>query len=378
MDFELSDEQAALVEATRRTLADNSPLAEVRRRAEAEEGSSPGLWRQGAELGWAGLAVPEEFDGFGQGVADWALIAIELGRSLAPTPFLQSVVVLDALCAAGNPLPEATAAILEGRTAAGWAIAEPGSAFGIQGINATAKPAGDGSYVLSGSKSQVIDGTSVGHLLVDVMLDGEPARFLVPAGTPGLSLATSRQIDITREIVDITFTDSPVTAQSLVCAGKGAAAGIERSTWLAAVLASAELVGVGEAMLADTVEYAKIRTQFNAPIGSFQAVKHMCAEMRKHVQATRAATLFAAMAIDGERADAARAASVAKAYASDAIPIVAGNALQTHGGIGFTWEHDLHLFIRRAQSDALLFGDTVHHRELLCASLELTGAGLSR
>ncbi|MDV3136392.1 hypothetical protein M1248_30910 [Mycobacterium sp. 29Ha] len=185
-----------------------------------------------------------------------------------------------------------------------------------------------------------------------------------------MRIERQQTLDVTRVYSDVTLDDVIVSDDALFASGDAAQTEIARSSHVNAVLACAELTGVGKKLLEMTLEYAAQRVQFGRPVGSYQAVKHKCADIRMWVQSATAATYYAAMAIDAQTSDHARAVSVAKVCASDAITRVAGEALQLHGGVGFTWEHDLHLNLRRARTNALLYGDATHHQELLCKSSE--------
>ncbi|MGB8403247.1 MAG: acyl-CoA dehydrogenase family protein [Mycobacterium sp.] len=374
MDFEPTDEQKGLVDSTRSLLASKASLEATRRLIDSSTGFDAELWRSGAELGWPALAISEHHGGLGQHAIDLALVAIELGRSLASSPFVPTVVVADAIARSDiEEKAKTLQAIAEGNLIATWAFAEIGRPWSTTGIRTTAERRGDG-YVLSGAKSSVQDADSAQLMLVDALLDGRPARFIVPTDSPGVRTGRQRTLDVLRSYCDVTF-DQTRVPDSALCAGPSSAdAAIAHSGQLATVLTCAELVGIGQRLQAMTVEYVKEREQFGRTVGSFQAVKHKCADIRIWVQASTAATYFAAMSLDSEHHDSAHAVSVAKAYVSDAINKVAGEALQLHGGIGFTWEHDLHLYLRRARVNALLYGDAGHHQELLCRSLKEASA----
>jgi alkylation response protein AidB-like acyl-CoA dehydrogenase len=370
VDFELTDEQRGLVDATRSLLVSKSSISRARELIASGDGFDADLWRLGTELGWPALAIPEADGGLGQQAIDLALVAIELGRSLAATPFIPTVIAADALSrSVSEQKSKLLQSISEGTIIATWAFAEFGQPWSTSGITTRARRHGDG-YLLSGSKASVQDADTAQLLLVDALLDDAPARFLVPTTTEGVRIDRQHTLDVTRSFCDITFDEVPLDAAALSAAGDAALNSVTRTMMLNTVLACAESVGIGERLLAMTVDYVKERVQFGRPVGSFQAVKHKCADMRIWVQACAAATYYAAMALDSDHHDADRAASVAKAYVSDAINRVAGHALQLHGGIGFTWEHDLHLYIRRARVNSLLSGDARTHRERLCASLE--------
>ncbi|ATD72287.1 MULTISPECIES: acyl-CoA dehydrogenase family protein [Gordonia] len=371
MDFELTDEQRAIRDSTRSLLQSHPGAA--RAVADSPSGFDAGLWRQGTELGWSALAAPEDVGGLGQGVVDLALVAVEHGRFVTASPFMPTVAVLDALLRAGDDHAALIDALVSGESSAAWAFTEPHRSPTVDALQTTAVAA-DSGYRITGEKVTVADASTADVLLVDAVLEGNPARFLVPRDASGVKIRRIESLDITRELDDITLDAVHVGQEALLGSPDTARAAIERTLRLMTVLACAELVGVGEYLLETSVDYAKAREQFGVPIGSFQAVKHKCADMRMWVQASRAATLHAAMSLDADEAgsslETARAVSVAKAFVSDSICKTAGEALQVHGGIGFTWEHDLHLYIRRARANAALYGDADHHHEALCALLE--------
>lgn len=365
MDFALTTEQRGLVDATRALVGRKASLEEARQRIGTTEDFDADLWQLGARLGWASLAIPEADGGLGQQVIDLTLVAIELGRSLATTPFIPTVVVGDAV--ARSDLKERQKILKsldDGSAVAAWAFAEYKQPWSPRGIQTRAERR-SGGYVLSGTKVNVQDAGSARWLLVDALLDQQPARFVVSTDSLGLRFAAQKTLDVTRAYYDVELDFVSVPNDALCCTGPDASAAIRRSSLISTILVCAELTGIGQQMLDMTVDYVSSRVQFGRPVGSFQAVKHKCANMRIWVQATTAATYYAAMAMDAATADYARAVSVAKAYASDAINRVAGEALQLHGGIGFTWEHDLHLYLRRARANSLLYGDSTHHRERL-------------
>lgn len=366
----LTDEQRGLVDSTRSLLTSMGSTTRARSLIDSDEGFDGELWLRGAELGWPAVAIAEAAGGLGLQSVDLALVAAELGHGLAATPFISTVVVADALDAGGHPeKAKLLQRISEGTLIATWAFTEFGQPWGPEGLTATSDRAGDG-YRIDGHKVSVPDADGAQLLLVDANLDGEPARFLVPSDAAGVRITRQHTLDVTRSYCEVALDNVQVDAAALGAVGSDARDAIQRSMALNTVLVCAELTGIGQRLLTMTVDYVKDRVQFGRPVGSFQAVKHKCADMRIWVQASTAAMLYAAMAIDADRSDGERAASIAKAYISEAINRVAGHALQLHGGIGFTWEHDLHLYLRRARADALLSGDARYHREQLCRFLE--------
>ena len=370
MDFELTDEQRGLIDSTRSLLTRRASVERARQLVDATEGFDADLWKDGTHLGWPALGIAERDGGLGQQVVDLALVCAELAHGLAATPFIPVSVAADAIAtSAAEDKSKLLQLISEGSLIAGWAFAEFGRPWGTAGIGTVAARQGDG-YRLSGTKVNVEDADAAQLLVVDALLDGAPARFLVPTDTPGVQIARQQTLDVTRSYCDVRFDHVRIDGSALGATGADAAAAITRSMHLHTVLVCAELVGVGQRLLAMTVDYVTERVQFGRPVGSFQAVKHKCADMRIWLQGSTAATYHAAMVLDADPADAERAVSVAKAYASDAAGRIAGEALQLHGGIGFTWEHDLHLYLRRARCGALLSGDARFHRETLCRLME--------
>lgn len=372
MNFELTEEQRGLVDSTRALLTKLASVDRARGLLDGADGFDTELWGRGADLGWSALGIAESDGGLGQRPIDLALVAVELGYGLAATPFIPVVVSADAVSRSDvGDKDKVLQAISEGSMIAAWAYAEFGQPWGAMGVGmGTVARRHDGGYLLNGAKVSVQDADAAQLLLVDAVLDGAPARFLVPADSAGVRIDRQRTLDVTRSYCDVIFDDVAVDGAALCAAGERALQSLTASMRLHTVLLCAELVGIGQRLLAMTVDYVKERVQFGRPVGSFQAVKHKCADMRIWVQASTAAAYHAAMALDGDPVDADRAVSVAKAYVSDAAGRIAGEALQLHGGIGFTWEHDLHLFLRRARTDALLSGDTRFHRERLCHLLE--------
>jgi alkylation response protein AidB-like acyl-CoA dehydrogenase len=276
-----------------------------------------------------------------------------------------------ALAVARNAPVELAAQVLpalaDGSAAATWAVAEPGRPWNLDGIRATARREGPG-FVLDGVKTAVQDAAHARWLLVTALLDDTPTSFLVDRATAGVTLRRQQVLDLTRTFYEVALDEVAVVGERVLAGGPGA---VQRLLDDAAVLTAADALGVMERLLALTVAHVGTRVQFGRPIGSFQAVKQKCATMAVHVHGTRAATHYAAMAADAGAPDAPLAACAAAAYASAVAGEVAGEALQLHGGIGFTWEHELHLHLRRVTVDAALHGDAAVHREHLCGLHEV-------
>ncbi|MEU6352467.1 acyl-CoA dehydrogenase family protein [Streptomyces sp. NPDC047072] len=374
MNFELSDEQAMVRAASRDLLADHTPVDRLR--AGFDTDTDTELWSAAAELGWAGLALPEEYGGTGLGLVELALVAEETGRALGRVPLLPTAVVGRALAATAPATlaDEVLPALAAGSAWAAWAFAEPRAPWSLDGVHATARDSADGTgYVLDGVKTAVQDAGGARWLLVTARHDGVPASFLVDRTAPGVTVRRQQVLDLTRAFYEVRLDGVQVIADRRLHAGP---AEIQRLLDEAAVLHCADALGVMERMLELTVEHTSARVQFGRPIGTFQAVKHACADMALLVHGTRAATSYAAMAADTDSPDADRAACAAASHASASAGEVAARALQLHGGIGFTWEHDLHLYLRRARADSVLYGDAGVHRERLLTLLRRSPASI--
>ncbi|MCI3277946.1 acyl-CoA dehydrogenase family protein [Streptomyces cylindrosporus] len=367
MNFDLSEEQDMLREASRDLLSDRAPIEHVRAWADRDEDVDPEVWRLTADLGWPGLGLPEEYGGAGQGLVELALVAEEIGRALGRGPFAPTGIVGRALAAAGPP--ELRAEVLPGLAAgsdwAAWAFAEPRAPWSLDGIRATARTDGD-AIVLDGVKTTVQDAGGARWLLTTALHDGVPASFLVDRAAPGVTVRRQQVLDLTRSFHEVRFKGVRIPRTRRLGGGP---AEIQRCLDEASVLRCADALGVMERMLELTVEHTTSRVQFGRPIGTFQAVKHACADMALLVHGARAATAYAAMAVDADAEDAERAVCAAASYVASGAPETAARALQLHGGIGFTWEHDLHLHLRRARADSVLHGDAAVHRDRLCGLL---------
>ncbi|MBA4025355.1 MAG: acyl-CoA dehydrogenase [Gordonia sp.] len=346
MDFELTDEQTMLRDVSRDMLAVNCAPELVRKIALEHTGVDKTLWQQGAALGWPGLAVPEELDGSAQGLVELCLVAEELGRAVAPGPFADTALVA---AIAGRAGPDAQ--VISTRLASGSVSASVGL------IGTVIATKSRGGYSLQGTLRFVQAAAGAEWILV-LAHDGDTElAILVPSADT--TVVRRSTIDQSRSWYDVHLTDVFAAETSVVATGLEVRHVIDSAT----VLIAADALGVGERLLEMTVDYAQSRQQFNRPIGSFQAVKHKIADMAASVLGVRAATYYAAMNLDERTPDASKYASVAKAFASEEISRVAGEALQIHGGIGFTWEHDLHLYLRRAKVDEIVFGDASVHND---------------
>ncbi|RLV71904.1 acyl-CoA dehydrogenase [Streptomyces rapamycinicus NRRL 5491] len=367
VDFEPSEEQGMLRDVIRATLRDHAGPDRARGLLNADEDVDPRLWRLAADLGWMGLALPEEYEGTGQGLTELALTAEELGRAVARGPFLTSALVGLAVSRGGSAelRAETLPAIAAGAARATWAFAEPGGQWSTRHLLTRATPRQDG-FLLHGTKSTVQDAGGARWLMVTALLDGEPANFLVDRQANGVIVRRQRSMDLTRNLYEVSLDQVRVPVGHRLDGGPSDVSALRDA---GAVLTAADALGAAEWLLNATLDYAKVRVQFGRPIGSFQAIKHKAADMRMAVQGMRAAVYYAAMAADAGAPDAGSAASIAKAFASEKASELAGEALQIHGGIGFTWEHDLHLYLRRVKADEVLYGNAAPHYERVCRLL---------
>ena len=351
MDFDLSDDQLALRDGARELLDGLAPTTRVRAVAETAERWDRDLWAGMVEQGWLGVEVPEAAGGLGLGAVELAVLLEEVGRHVAPVPFLPTVLALDALQRAGSPAVAEQLLAGEGTACVAWSR----DAEAVRG-----EPDGEG-WAVSGRPDPVTFAPTADLALVPGVDADGPALFalhLDVVGRPPVEPA----MDLTRPIGWLHLDRVP--ARRL-----GGADAVNALLDRGAAFTALEMLGGASRVLELAVEYAKDRVQFGRPIGSFQAVKHRCADMLVDVEGMRSSAYWAAWCVAAGDVDASVAASTAKTWGSDASKRVMASALQVHGGIGFTWEHDLHLFLKRAQLDQLSFGDAVFHRARLAALL---------
>ncbi|HVC13600.1 MAG TPA: acyl-CoA dehydrogenase family protein [Acidimicrobiales bacterium] len=367
MNFAFSEEQEELRQAVRRFLADKSPQSEVRRLMATAEGYDPAVWRQMAEqLGLQSLAIPEEYGGAGFGFVELVVVLEEMGGALLCAPFFSSVVLAaGALLSSGDEKAKARwlPGIASGETIATVALTEDAGRWELDAVQLAAFPGGpDGSWTLDGQKSFVLDGHIADLVLVVAQTADGLGLFAVEGGAHGLARSSLSTMDQTRKQARLEFSGTPA---ELVGSAGGAAQGVTKTLQLAAVALAAEQVGGAQHCLDSSVEYAKTRIQFGRPIGSFQAVKHKCADLLLEVESARSAAYYAGWAAAEDSDELPLVASLAKSYCSETYFHAAAENIQIHGGIGFTWEHDAHLYFKRAKSSELIFGDPAYHRELL-------------
>ncbi len=365
IDFGLSAEQEALQASAREVLARECPPALVRETARSADGVPRTLQRRMAELGWMGLLVPEKDGGLGLGVLDLALVCAELGRVAAPGPFLATQLAIAALVRAGTAAQRAAwlPRLTSGEAFATLAYLEESDRHDAAGVTLPARKAA-GGWRLSGGKLFVLDAPGADLFVVAARTSARGVSlFLVERGRKGVAVRPQETMDLSRRVGELVLRDVVVPREALLGTANEGAPLLERLLDLAAVAIAADSYGGAMRVLEMAVEYAQVREQFGRKIGSFQAVKHMAAEMVADVAPSRSLVWWAAYAADHRPRAAARAASMAKASLGEIYRRTARRSVEIHGGIGFTWEHDLHLWFKRAHLNEVLFGDPVYHRE---------------
>jgi alkylation response protein AidB-like acyl-CoA dehydrogenase len=379
MNFGFNEEQE-LLRSTARKFFDNECTSEtVRKLMESPEGMTPDLWKKLAEQGWLGLIVPDEYGGMGLGIVDLVVLMEEMGRAVVPGPFFSTVLLGGlAILEAGTDgqkkawLPKLASG--DARAALAWM--EPSADLGARGITLPATAKG-GGHTLNGTKLFVQDAHTADVLVVAVRTaTGKTSEegislFLVPKGSSGMTVTLLPTMDQTRKLCEVAFKDVAVGPDALMGQAGSGWAPLARVIDKATVGLCAEMCGGAQKVLDMTVEYAKIRQAFGRPIGSYQGVKHKAADMLVDVENSKSITYYAAWAMDEGVAEGPLAVSMAKAYVSDAYRRVSGLGIQLHGGIGFTWEHDLHLYFKRAKGSEFTFGDATWHRERVAQLVSL-------
>jgi alkylation response protein AidB-like acyl-CoA dehydrogenase len=367
MEFDLSKPQKLLQKSARDLFARACPAKKVRELMAGDTAFDAGLWSAVAEQGWPGIHLSESNGGLGLGVVDLAVVGEEMGRACFPGPFLGTVWAAT-LVAEANAKSKYLQPLAAGESKGTVALLESDASWHLSEVRLQAKKSGDG-YQLTGRKSFVSD-AGVADVIVCVARVGDDlALFAVPAKTAGVSIKPNPGLDQTRKLYDVAFEGVSVGGEGALAVGDPARRALARSMQVATVLVCADMLGGMQWIMEDAVEYAKTRHQFGKPIGSFQAVQHMCADMLLWTESSRSAIYFAAWALDADSESAARVVSTAKVYTSDASREVANRGVQVHGGIGFTWEHDLHLYYKRSKASEILFGDASHHRAQLADSV---------
>jgi alkylation response protein AidB-like acyl-CoA dehydrogenase len=365
MNFAFSEEQEELRKTVRAFLEAKSDESAVREQMETENGFDPAVWSQmGEQMGLQGLAIPEEFGGSGYGFVELGVVLEEMGRALLCAPYFSTVVLAaNTLLHSGDDAAKAKylPGIASGETVATLAYTEPSGKWDDSGITMEATAAGDG-WTLTGTKMFVLDGHTADLIIVAAKTGKGTSLFAVQGDAAGLTRTALSTMDQTRKQAKLEFAGTP--AELIGTEGEGWTV-LGSVLDLAAVGLAAEQVGGAQKVLEMAVEYAKVRVQFGRPIGSFQAIKHKCADMLLEVESAKSAAYYGMWCASEMNEELPSVASLAKAYCSEAYFHATAENIQIHGGIGFTWEHPAHLYFKRAKSSELLFGDPTYHRELL-------------
>jgi len=356
-----SPEKILFASTTQAFLHKEVPLSRVRELHSQGIAFEPAWWQRAAELGWTALLVPEELGGgsvSGDGFADLAMVAEQLGKTVAPGPLFPVSVVLAALVESAEPHAHAEIieSLIAGETVASWAVYEPGQGWAPHEPTVTAT-ATDAGYRIDGVKDRVEAGAQSGLLLVVARTDDGVRQFLVPTDAPGVHIEPQQSIDMVKQYARVQF-DGVVVDHA---AALGGTADIDRQSQIAQVLQCAEVVGILQTVFDFTVAWALDRHSFGRPLASYQALKHRFADMKMWLEACRATTAAAVTAISARSADASVSASIAKSYVGEMAVEIIQACVQMHGGIGVTWEHDLHLYLRRAALYRSMFGTPEEH-----------------
>jgi len=365
MNFAFTEEQEELRKTVRAFLDAKSSEAAVREQMETVNGFDPAVWSQmGSQMGLMGIHIPEEFGGMGFSYIELGVVLEEMGRSLLCAPYFSTVVLAaNTLMQSGDEAAKKKylPAIASGETTATLASVEPSGKWDEAGITMQAKGSGS-SFTLTGTKMFVLDGHTASMIIVSARTGKGVSLFAVEGNAKGLTRTALPTMDQTRKQAKLEFADVPATL--IGAEGKGWDV-LSRVNDLVVVALAAEQVGGAQKVLDMAVEYAKVRVQFGRPIGSFQAVKHKCADMLLEVESAKSAAYYGMWCAAEMNDELPSVASLSKAYCSEAYFHAAAENIQIHGGIGFTWEHPAHLYFKRAKSSELLFGDPTYHRELL-------------
>jgi alkylation response protein AidB-like acyl-CoA dehydrogenase len=373
MDLSLTEDQRFFQETTRKFLEQEAPLTAVRALADDPAGFDRQWWARGAELGWTSLLVPEADGGGslgGEGVLDLVIVAEEMGRLVSPGPLLPTNVVADAVATGGSAELRARVlpGIVAGDVVAAWCVAGPGAGWDGRGVAVEAVADGD-DFVLTGRCEPVEAGAQADELLLTARTAGGLTQFLVPAGTAAITIVPMESVDLVRRFASVSLDGVRVPAALVVGEVDGAAAAVDRQLALAIVLQCAETVGALDRVLEFTLEYLADRSSFGRPLASYQALKHRIADMKMWLEGSHGVAELAARAVQDDDPAASEIVSAAASYVGDHATEFVQECTQMHGGIGVTWEHDLHLYLRRVTLDRNLYGTPVQHRERIAGLL---------
>jgi alkylation response protein AidB-like acyl-CoA dehydrogenase len=374
VELELTTDQEFFAETTRKFLASHADVTAVRSLRHDERGFSPTVWRQGCDLGWSSLLVSEADGGgsiSGSGLADLALVAYEFGRHAAPGPLIATNLVASALSRGGSNdhKRDLLRGILTGEVIASWAHAESQPNGWLCAPTVCATEEGDG-WRIDGFKTAVEAGAVAQFFLVSARVGGGIGQFVVPAGNAGVTVRSLRSVDLTRRFASVTFEAVHVSPEAAVGQPGDASEDLRRQSQLANVMLCAEMVGAMDKAMEITVEWAFNRYTFGRPLASYQALKHRFADMKTWLEASHALADAAAEVVGRGSDDADEMVSGAKAYIGHYGPELCQECVQMHGGIGVTFDHDMHLYLRRVALDATVCGTVTDHRLRLAEILD--------
>ncbi|OMC02673.1 acyl-CoA dehydrogenase [Mycobacterium sp. NS-7484] len=368
-------EQMLFTSTAQAFLEKEVPLSRVRQLHDEGNSFDVQWWGRAAELGWASLLVPEELGGgspSGDGVTDLALLAEQLGHAVTPGPLHPVSTVLAGLVEAPSGHEELIESLVSGETVASWAVYEPNQPFdalrSAVDVSTTATRTGSG-YRIDGIKDRVEAGDRSGTLLVVAVCDGQIRQFVVPSDAAGVTVTTQSSVDLVKRYARVQFDGVEVGESAAVGTAEQTPAILERQRQVALLLQCAEIVGILDAVLTMTNQWLIDRHSFGRPLASYQALKHRAADMKMWFEAARATTAGAVAAVAERSAEAPKLVSVAKAYVAERAPVMLQDCVQLHGGIGVTWEHDLHLYLRRVALYRAMYGSPEdHHRAVYALS----------
>ena len=379
-DFGFGEDERLVRDSARKFLAENAPIEKIRRlvardHKEAYETPTPplahdeALWKQIVGLGWTGLAIPEEAGGAGMKMVAVAALAEEVGRAALPSPLISTLLATCVLRQARTPAAAALMERVAGGEAATLAVTNADGSWEPEDTDVAARSSGDG-VVLSGTAWFVQDARRAATFIVSARGEKGVGLYAVRADAAGLAIHPDHIVDLTRDQAHVELRDVELPAAAIVApAGEGAAV-LTKSMPALLTIVAADMCGAGEWQLQTTVEYAKVRKQFERSIGFFQAIKHPLVNAMCQIDEARSLVYAAACAIDTEPGEAERYARMAKASSSDMATFVSGRSVQIHGGIGFTWECDVHIYFKRQRHNAVLFGDGAVQRAHLAALVD--------
>jgi alkylation response protein AidB-like acyl-CoA dehydrogenase len=358
---------------TQSFLEKEAPLSRLRELHAAGTSFDTGWWPRAAELGWTSLLVPEALGGgsvSGSGVRDLAMVAELAGKTVAPGPLHPVSTVLAGLVEAPENHEGTIESLISGELVGSWAVYEPGKPWAPLDPGVTATPTATG-FRLDGVKDRVEAGSESAMLLVVTDCEGSPRQFLVPTDAPGVRVESQRSVDLVKSYARVHFDGVEVDSTAAVGTAEQTRELISRQSQIAQILQCAEVAGILDAVLKFTIQWGFDRHSFGRPLGSYQALKHKYADLKIWFEACKAATNAAVAAVADRSPDAEMAVSVAKSYVGEHAPGMLQDCIQLHGGIGVTWEHDLHLYLRRVLLDRSMFGTPEDHNLRVYALTEL-------